>query len=398
MQRPVSAAPAVWWATAAGLCASLVGIGLARFAYTPLIPALISAGWFSPSQAAYLGAANFAGYLGGALAASHLARLPARVILRAMMLVATVAFFACAQPVSFPWFAAWRFAAGVAGGVLMVLAAPSILPFVPARRRGLASGAIFTGVGIGIAASGLLVPAMLRLGVGAAWLGLGGLAVVLTALAWGGWPRSNPLPAPSAASERAAGRALWAVVIAYGLNAFGLVPHMVFLVDYVARGLGRGLPAGALCWVVFGVGAVFGPVTTGAIADRIGFVAAFRLALAIEAGVVAMPLLSSATPSLLLSAALAGIFAPGAVPLALGRIHLLYAPGTDAARAGWRLATIAWAVGQAGAAYGFSFVYSRTGAYGPLFLAGSVGLVLALAVDLAGGTRKGRRAGRGALP
>ena len=30
-------------ATVAALCANLVGIGLARFGYTPLIPALISA-------------------------------------------------------------------------------------------------------------------------------------------------------------------------------------------------------------------------------------------------------------------------------------------------------------------------------------------------------------------
>ncbi len=33
-----------WRATLAGLCATLVGIGLARFAYTPLLPALITEG------------------------------------------------------------------------------------------------------------------------------------------------------------------------------------------------------------------------------------------------------------------------------------------------------------------------------------------------------------------
>jgi MFS family permease len=53
-------------ALAAGLAASLVGIGLSRFAYTPLVPALISAGWFTPADTAYLGAANLAGYLAGA--------------------------------------------------------------------------------------------------------------------------------------------------------------------------------------------------------------------------------------------------------------------------------------------------------------------------------------------
>src|ERR1700682_2957443 len=71
---------------AAGLCASLVGLGLARFAYTPLIPALIAAKWFSPADAVYLGAANLAGYLAGALVARQLgARLGSVRTLRAMM-------------------------------------------------------------------------------------------------------------------------------------------------------------------------------------------------------------------------------------------------------------------------------------------------------------------------
>ena len=52
-------------------------IGLGRFAYTPLIPPLIEAHWFAPSDVLYLGAANLAGYLAGALLARRLAaRLP----------------------------------------------------------------------------------------------------------------------------------------------------------------------------------------------------------------------------------------------------------------------------------------------------------------------------------
>ena len=66
---PGSGAPSAWRATLSGLSATLVGIGLARFAYTPLIPALIAARWFDPAQAVYLGAANLAGYLAGALLA-----------------------------------------------------------------------------------------------------------------------------------------------------------------------------------------------------------------------------------------------------------------------------------------------------------------------------------------
>jgi hypothetical protein len=94
--------PAVWRSIHSGLCASLVGLGLARFAYTPLLPAIISAHWFAASDAAYLGAANFAGYLAAALLAGPMAkRAPAWAVLQGLMLLATLAFFACAWPVNF---------------------------------------------------------------------------------------------------------------------------------------------------------------------------------------------------------------------------------------------------------------------------------------------------------
>jgi hypothetical protein len=41
----------------------------------------------------------------------------------------------------------------------------------------------------------------------------------------------------------------------YGLNACALVPHMVFLVDFVARGLGQGIATGSNYWVFYGLGA-----------------------------------------------------------------------------------------------------------------------------------------------
>ncbi|MGB8180803.1 MAG: YbfB/YjiJ family MFS transporter, partial [Stellaceae bacterium] len=41
-------------AAIAGMSALLLGIGLSRFAFTPLIPALVQAGWFTAAQAGYL--------------------------------------------------------------------------------------------------------------------------------------------------------------------------------------------------------------------------------------------------------------------------------------------------------------------------------------------------------
>jgi predicted MFS family arabinose efflux permease len=374
--------------TLAGLCANLVGIGLARFAYAPLIPALIAAGWLRPAEAAYLGAANLAGYLAGALLARRMtARLSVATVLRLMMLLATAAFFACAFPLSLLWFTAWRFAAGLAGGALMVLAAPTVLTHVPSSRRGMVGGIVFTGVGLGIAASGLVVPLFLRLGLTATWCGLGLLSLVLTLAAWGGWPAETPLAASPPAARHVArpksGRALKALYAEYALNAVGLVPHMVFLVDFVARGLGRGIAAGAEDWIVYGIGAIVGPVLAGRLADAIGFGPALRVAYVVEALAVAVLAATTGTAMLVVSSLIVGAFTPGIVPLVLGRVHELAHPRDH--KAGWSIATTAFALGQAAAAYGCAGLFAATGDYRLLFVLGGGALLLALAIDLAAG-------------
>ncbi|MGX1165332.1 hypothetical protein AB7M16_001598 [Bradyrhizobium sp. USDA 372] len=45
--QPGSTSQATWRYAVAGLSASLVGLGLARFSYTPLTPDLIAAKWFT---------------------------------------------------------------------------------------------------------------------------------------------------------------------------------------------------------------------------------------------------------------------------------------------------------------------------------------------------------------
>ena len=175
----------------AGLCASLVGLGLARFAYTPLIPALIAAKWFSPAEAVYLGAANLAGYLAGALIARELGSRAGSVrALRAMMVLASVS--PCLRRADLIiWFFGWRFLAGLSGGVIMVLAASTILPHVAPGKRGLVGGVIFAGVGLGVAASGTLVPLLLQQGLKQSWYGLGVLSALLTLVSWKAWPSDN---------------------------------------------------------------------------------------------------------------------------------------------------------------------------------------------------------------
>jgi predicted MFS family arabinose efflux permease len=269
----------------------------------------------------------------------------------------------------------------------MVLAAPTVLTCVGPSRRGLAGGAIFTGVGLGIAASGMLVPPLLRLGLAATWCGLGALALLLTVLAWRGWPdeHASASALPLAAKDRTPRPAtpLKALYVEYGLGAVGLVPHMVFLVDFVARGLGRGLDAGAGYWVVFGLAATLGPVLAGRLADRTGFGPALRLAFLVQAAAVALLVFADGAGGLALSSIVIGAFLPGIVPLVLGRVQELAGPDERGRTTAWSIATVAFALGQAGAAYGFSFLFARTGSYTILFALGSAALILALVIDLA---------------
>jgi MFS family permease len=385
-----------WLAAVAGLCASLVGLGLARFAYTPLIPALIADKWFSPTDAVYLGAANLAGYLAGALAARELgARAGAVRTLRAMMILATLCCFACSAPVSLVWFFAWRFLAGLTGGVIMVLAASTILPHTAPSQRGVVGGVIFAGVGLGVALSGTLVPLLLQQGLRQSWYGLGVLSALLTLASWKAWPAEarvkDHMPdahAPSRGRPRIVLRLLSAE---YGLNALALVPHMIFLVDFVARGLGQGITAGSHYWVLYGVGATIGPLLTGHLADRSGFGPALRVAFLIEALAILLPALNTAPLTMIVSSVIAGGFTPGIVPLVLGRIHELLPHSNADQRAGWAQATTVFALFQAAGAYGLSYLFQRTGGdYTILFVIGASAVTTSLGIDLVTAVTIGR--------
>lgn len=386
-----------WAAVIAGLCASFVGIGLARFAYSPLIPSLIQAHWFAASDVVYLGAANLAGYLAGALLGRPLGkRFGNRGVLQLMMVITSLAFFGCAFPLSVLWFFGWRFASGVAGGVIMVLVAATVLPRVPAARRGLAGGAIFMGAGMGIAASGTVLPLLLELGLRQTWMGLGVLSVLLTAISWAGWPdavsaTSAPSAQPATVAAAAApaadgggkqGFALKVLYAEYGLMAFGMVPMVLFLVDFIARGLGLGAHVGAVYWVLYGLGAIVGPLIYGFIADCIQFGPALRGILLLQVALATLCAVSGNAVLLGLASILIGMFPPGVAPLMLGRLHEMMPHDHAGQSLAWSRATTAFALFQALSGYMYSYLFNRSGGSHPLmFLIGAGALALAFAMD-----------------
>lgn len=368
-----------------GAAVTFAGIGLARFAYTPLIPAMVDAAWFSGSQAAYLGAANLLGYLVGAVSAHRLAeRLGAEHCLRASFVAVVLSFLLCAADAPFAWFFLWRFAAGLGGAVLMVVGVSMVIAAVPPARRAATAAQSFTGIGIGVLLSAILVPVLLRTGLTAAWVALGACALAATIL---GWRCRQPgeKPATEASAQAPPARALLAlsatVIVAYTLDAVGFVPHTVFWVDYLARGLGLGMAAASLQWALFGVGAVFGPLVVGRVAGRLGWRSALTGALAAKAVIVGLPLITSTPVALAVSSLAMGALVPGVVTLTSGRLAEIV--GIAAHRRVWGWATAAFALAQAAAGYGFAALFAASG-YAPLFAGAAAALALAAVASHAG--------------
>lgn len=390
MPDPQNDSPGAWPGTPAGFAALLVGIGIGRFAYPPLIPALVQQHWFGAPQADYLAATALAGYVVGAFAAGHrLWKAGPGITIRAGMIVASASFVACVEPVGFDWFFLWRFLAGVAGGFLMVTAVPGILARTPAERRGRAGGVIFTGIGAGIAAAGTIVPALARRSLAEAWLGIGIAGFALTALTWSYWPRLAARAAESAAKTRpmrfTAPVAL--LLAAYCGAAAGFAPHSVFWVDFIARGLHRGLASGGHYWVMMGFAAAAGPLFAGSIADRAGFARSLRCALLLEAVGVGLPAASHAAAALTASSVLVGSMSMAVVTLAAGRVSELVP--ISAQKQAWSWMTTGFSVVYAAGAWGLALLYAKAHSYELIFAIGAAALVAGAVLEAAGSRMAG---------
>jgi predicted MFS family arabinose efflux permease len=358
----------VAWASAGAI---LAGVGLARFAYVPLFPAMVAAGWVDGGEAGLLGAGNFAGYLLGVLAGRRLAaRIGIPRALDAGMALAVAAFAACAWQGGLGWLLGWRGLAGTAGGLLMALAGPATQASVPPERRGAASGIVMSGVGLGVVAGGLAMPLLLGGGIPAAWLGLAAAAAAVWWAARRHWPDPPSLPAEETRTAVPPARAL---LLAYALSGAGMVAPMVYLSDLAVRGRGLPIEAGAAVWIGFGLGALLGTLLGGRLAGRIGGRRALLAWMVVQVAALGAALVP-AWPALILAGPLSGFAGVGATA-----VTLVAAREVAGARAGviWVRATAAYAVAQVGFAFGLAALFGASGdSHAAVF---GVGLALSIA-------------------
>lgn len=370
----------------AGAATLLIGMGLGRFSYSPLIPALIEAGHLSAWQAGAIGASNFTGYLAGALAAPAMRmRWGEATTMRLSLVTGLIALFACVLPWGFEWLMFWRALLGAVVGVMMIYCLAIATRHAPPGKLGAASGIVYTGVGIGILLSGSLVPWLLKFGLASAWTGIGIVGAVAFVIALWGWRALEPTNTGDQGATTPHPKIRWNLTVT-GLIALrvlfsiGLIPHTIYWVDYLVRGLGRGIEFGGMHWVLFGLGAIGGTYLWGRLADRIGFRAGLALAFAAVASGIALPFLNSAGWTLVLSSLVVGA-QPGLTAIMSGRFHQLTGP--DGMAPVWRMSALISTILQAVAAYGYVVIFDLTGSYMPIFIAGSVSMALGTIIALA---------------
>ncbi|MGB0629605.1 MAG: YbfB/YjiJ family MFS transporter [Alphaproteobacteria bacterium] len=361
-----------------GAATLLIGMGLGRFSYTPLVPALVESGTLSAAEAGYIGAFNLLGYLVGALGALRIRHFLGEIrTLKICLIVSLVCLTASAIDLGFLWLAFWRFLVGISVAVIMIGALTIVTRHAPPDRLGRATGTCFTGVGIGILLSGTLIPRLLEHGLTAAWAGIAVLGVFAVALGFWGLGgvdarTAATAPDPASSSDPAARPPVTAAVLCLigGQTMFslGLVPHTIYWVDYIVRGLGHDIGFGGLHWVLFGLGAVSGTYLWGRLADRMGFRAGLVLVFSALAAGIALPVLEPALWALVFSSLVVGA-QPGFSAIISGRTHQIV--GAAHMAQVWRWMALTSGLFQAIGGYAYVMAFDATDDYTLIFLLGA---------------------------
>jgi predicted MFS family arabinose efflux permease len=292
-----------------GLAAMAAALGIGRFVYTPILPAMLGPLSWSKADAGLVASANFLGYFLGALLAGHaLVAARPRLWLLTALAISAVSTIAMAMPSDIASFAALRFIGGIASALVIVCASTLVLERLAFSGRGPLSAIHFAGVGLGILMSAIAVSATLASGAGwrSLWIVAGaisGLAAVMAA-----WliPVAQHVTAPprQKAADTHPSR-LGAMVVAYGLFGFGYVITATFLVTIV-RGADDVRVLEPWVWVLFGLAAIPSVAVWTWLGQRIGIMNAYGVACIVEAVGVAASVEWVTIPGVCVSALVLG--------------------------------------------------------------------------------------------
>jgi sugar phosphate permease len=321
-----------WVILAASTLAVFAALGLARFGYSLVLPAMQTGLGMQNTGAGLLASANLAGYLifcvvGGALA-SHFG--PRRVVSVALVVIA-LSLAMTGLSGSFREAAFWRGITGLGSGAANVPAMGLVAGWFAVRRRGLAAGIGVAGSSVGLIVLGPTVPRVMAAygaeGWRVCWYGFAGLALIVAALAAlllrdrpgdmglrpvGAAPE-EPLAAPPTGGLAwgAVYRSptVWHLGLVYVAFGFAYIIYMTFFAKaLVAEGHYTPKAAGSL-FMLMGWCSLFCGLIWGTVSDVIGRKGALIIVYLLHAVAFALFALWPAPTGFTLSAVLFGLSA-----------------------------------------------------------------------------------------
>lgn len=258
----------------AGFIALAVAMGIGRFAFTPLLPMMQEDAGVSVVSGGWLAAANYCGYLLGALSALWM-RIGAVTAIRAGLLAIGLATLAMGLVNHFTAWLGLRALSGMMSAWVLVFVSAQCLERLAPPRRPTLNGLVFAGVGAGIFAAGALSIVLMRAHASSAqaWIILGAVALVLVAAVWssfdadtGGFPRGER---PSPEERRRWDGDAVRLILCYGAFGFSYIIPATFL-PVMAK---QALPDPAVfgwCWPIFGAAALVSTLVASRLQESIG--------------------------------------------------------------------------------------------------------------------------------
>lgn len=351
-----------------GALSLAIAMGIGRFVYTPILPAMVEGLGLDQAQAGLLASANFVGYLIGAVVLS-LPGLPGQrrswMLAGLALSVATTALSGMGS--TMPALLAIRFGSGLASGLAFVPTAALVLDALARAGQGRLSALLFTGPALGIIISSLVVGSLDWAGFGwrTSWYACAALCAALLVVVAVLVPPAATAAAPAvtvaARSDKPPARLgpLLRTVLSYGLFGFGYVITATFIVA-IARSEPHLAYLEHAVWPVVGVAALPSVALWNAFATLFNPSRAYATACLVMALGVAASVLSPTPIGILFAAAcLGGTF------VAVTSLGLVVAKGTSGSdsRQLVGLMTVAFGIGQIVGPSFAGALHSSTGSF-----------------------------------
>ena len=290
-----------------GICTLSLAMGFSRFGFTPIIPLMQRDIGASEWLIAVLASANYLGYLMGAyISRKQWIRNHLRTWLSTGLVASIILLIAVPIMVNDVYWSILRLLSGFLSAILFVVASTVTL----GQGRSDWAGYLYSGVGIGIALTGILVPQFDVLGGWkASWQGLAMGGSILGAVAWFTLSKeSSQISGPGQIStqNRFVRDYTWYVLlISYGLEGIGYIITATFIVQMI-KAMPELSHIANQSWILIGLAAAPSTYLWAQIAKNTSYKISLMLAFGLQALGIVLPILCPTQVSTLLGGALFG--------------------------------------------------------------------------------------------